>query len=195
MDIVKYLNYKISFYKILLLFWGFFWLLNGMDKFFNGTFVPNPNPYATKSIIYNMDGEQVYKIQPVEPYGWFGVNRDAKMVGYFKRINLPKWLAIFSLYTIATIESILGVSLLLVLVLGKIHSDWNRLNMKLVMGIFFAFSIFDILFGDRMELWEHGTFLILATIHYIYFLFAMPGETFDMLKEDLYKKTKKQLSE
>jgi hypothetical protein len=117
------------------------------------------------------------------------------MVGYFKRINLPKWLAIFSLYTIATIESILGVSLLLVLVLGKIHSDWNRLNMKLVMGIFFAFSIFDILFGDRMELWEHGTFLILATIHYIYFLFAMPGETFDMLKEDLYKKTKKQLSE
>ena len=67
MDIVKYLNYKISFYKILLLFWGVFWLLNGMDKFFNGTFVPNPNPYATKSIIYNMDGEQVYKIQPVEP--------------------------------------------------------------------------------------------------------------------------------
>jgi len=92
MDIVKYLNYKISFYKILLLFWGLFWLLNGMDKFFNGTFVPNPNSYATESIIYNMDGEQVYKIQPVEPHGWFGVNRDAKMVGYFKRINLPKWL-------------------------------------------------------------------------------------------------------
>lgn len=190
MKIIKYLNHKISFYKILLLFWGLFWLLNGMDKFFNGSFVPNPSSYATKSIIYDMDGKKLYKVQPVEPYGWFGVNRDAKMVGYFKRLNLSKWLALTSLYTIATIETILGISLLLVLLFGKIHSDWNRLNMKIIIGIFFAFSIFDILFGDRMELWEHGTFLILATIHYIYFLFAIPGETFDTLRENLYRKTK-----
>ena len=86
------INQAVSGITVIIIFWGLFWLLNGMDKFFNGTFVPNPNSYATESIIYNMDGEQVYKIQPVEPYGWFGVNRDAKMVGYFKRINLPKWL-------------------------------------------------------------------------------------------------------
>ena len=41
-----------------------------------------------------------------------------------------------------------------------------------------------------MELWEHGTFLILATIHYIYFLFAVPGETFDTIRDRLYEKAK-----
>jgi len=41
-----------------------------------------------------------------------------------------------------------------------------------------------------MELWEHGTFLILATIHYIYFLFAIPGERFDTIRDSLYKKAK-----
>ena len=68
--------------------------------------------------------------------------------------------------------------------------DWNRLNMKMIIAIFSLFSIFDILFGDRMELWEHGTFLILATIHYIYFLFAIPGETFNSIRDSLYKKAK-----
>ncbi|SVA98100.1 uncharacterized protein METZ01_LOCUS150954, partial [marine metagenome] len=38
MNIVKYLNSKISFYKILMVFWGLFWLLNGLDKFYNGDF-------------------------------------------------------------------------------------------------------------------------------------------------------------
>jgi len=190
MNIIKYLNYKISFYKILMVFWGLFWLLNGMDKFFNGTFVPNPNSYATQSIAYNLDGQEVYKIQPVEPHGWFGVNRDAKMVGYFKRLQLPRWMALTGLYTIGTIETVLGLSLLLALLFGKIHSHWNRLNLKMIIGIFFLFSIFDILFGDRMELWEHGTFLILATIHYIYFLFAIPGERFDSIRDNLYQKTK-----
>jgi len=70
MNVIKYLNNKISFYKILMLFWGLFWLLNGLDKFYNGDFVPNSNSYATSSIIYNIDGKEVYKIQPVEPYGW-----------------------------------------------------------------------------------------------------------------------------
>jgi hypothetical protein len=190
MNIIKYLNNKISFYKILMLFWGLFWLLNGLDKFYNGDFIPNPNSYATSSIIYNMDGKEVYKIQPVEPYGWFGVNRDSKMVGYFKRLNLPKWMALTALYTMGFIETALGLSLLLVLTFGNIHSDWNRLNMKMIIVIFFLFSIFDILFGDRMELWEHGTFLTLATIHYIYFLFAIPGERFDTIRDSLYKKAK-----
>ena len=106
MNIVKYLNSKISFYKILMVFWGLFWLLNGLDKFYNGDFIPNPNSYATSSIIYNLDGKEVYKIQPVEPYGWFGVNRDSKMVGYFKRLNLPKWMALTALYAMGFIEMV-----------------------------------------------------------------------------------------
>ena len=50
-----------------------------------------------------------------------------------------------------------------------------RLTFKISMAVFFGFSIFDILFGDRMELWKHGTLLILATIHYVYILFIVPG--------------------
>jgi hypothetical protein len=99
-------------------------------------------------------------------------------------------MALSALYTMGSIETVLGLSLLLVLMFGKIHSDWNRLNMKMIIAIFSLFSIFDILFGDRMELWEHGTFLILATIHYIYFLFAIPGETFNSIRDSLYKKAK-----
>lgn len=49
MNVVKYLNSKISFYKILMVFWGLFWLLNGLDKFYNGDFVPNPR----KALIFN----------------------------------------------------------------------------------------------------------------------------------------------
>ena len=99
-------------------------------------------------------------------------------------------MALTALYTVGFIETSLRLSLLLALILGNIHSDLNRLNLKMIIGIFFLFSIFDILFGDRMELWEHGTFLILATIHYIYLLFAIPGERFDTIRDSLYKKAR-----
>ena len=99
-------------------------------------------------------------------------------------------MALTALYAVGFIERSLGLSLLLVLILGNIHSDLNRLNLKMIIGIFFLFSIFDILFGDRMELREHGTFLILATIHYIYLLFAIPGERFDTIRDSLYKKAR-----
>jgi len=99
-------------------------------------------------------------------------------------------MALTALYTMGFIETALGLSLLLVLTFGNIHSDWNRLNMKMIIVIFFLFSIFNILFVDRMDLWGHGTFLILATIHYIYFLFAIPGKRFDTIRDSLYKKAK-----
>jgi len=177
MNVIKYLNNNISFYNMLMLFWGLFWLLNGLDKFFNGDFIPNPESYATKAVIINLDGKETYSIQPVEPYGWFGVNRDAKMVGYFKRLNLPEWMALSALYTMGSIETVLGLSLLLVLMFGKIHSDWNRLNMKMIIAIFSLFSIFDILFGDRMTVpslfWQLFTtfifFLLYPVKHSIVF--------------------------
>ena len=68
----------------------------------------------------------------------------------------------------------------------SIKYDLVRFMFKISMIIFFFFSIFDILCGDRMELWEHGTFLLLATIHYIYILFAVPGQEFDELRDKFY---------
>ena len=58
-------------------------------------------------------------------------------------------------------------------------------KIQIIIAIFFLFSIFDILCGDRTELWEHGTFLILATIHYVYILFGAPGEEFDKMRDKI----------
>ena len=93
--------------------------------------------------------------------------------------------SIFQGSFIALLEILLGLSFLFDLFTRRRHYNLIRLNFKLSMLIFFGFSIFDILFGDRMELWEHGTFLILATIHFVYILLAVPGKDFDKLRESI----------
>ena len=42
----------------------------------------------------------------------------------------------------------------------------HRLCFKGGVLLFLAFSTGDILFGDRMELWEHGTFMVLILLTY-----------------------------
>ena len=179
------LNEIFSGITVIIIFWGLFWLLNGLDKFYNGT--NQPNLAVTKGVVMAPDsqGEILYKLHPMEPLGWFGVNRDAKMVGYFSRLGIHENVALGSLYTIAVLEVLIGLGFLYSLFAGKRRHDIVRLTFKLSMGIFLSFSIFDILCGDRMELWEHGTFLILATIHYIYILFALPGKEFDKIRDKI----------
>ena len=166
--------------------------MNGLDKFFNGTFEPNTKSYATKFVAIPENGKDsiMYNLYPMEPKGWFGVNRDAKMIGYFKRLNINEEIALRSLYFIASLEILLGLSFLFDLFTRRKYFNLIRLNFKLTMLIFFGFSIFDILFGDRMELWEHGTFLILATIHFVYVLFGVPGKEFDTLRNAILNSSK-----
>ena len=94
-----------------------------MDKYFNGSIEPNINSYAIKFVAVADDGEDSikYNLYPMEPSGWFGVNRDAKMIGYFKRLNLPEELAIVSLYFIASLEILLGLSFLFDLFTRRKH--------------------------------------------------------------------------
>lgn len=138
--------------NILYAFWGFFWLLNGLDKFFNG--VPTETPYGTV------------------PFGWFGVNRDEKMVHYFARLGLPEELALGLLYGIAVIEIVIGLAFFVLMAKRTIPGFAQRLTFKLSMLVFLTFSVGDILFGDRQELWEHGTFMILALVTFRLFLEA-----------------------
>ena len=42
----------------------------------------------------------------------------------------------------------------------------HRLAFKGSILVFVVFSVGDILFGDRAELWEHGTFLVLCLVTY-----------------------------
>lgn len=182
------LNVSIPAITVITAFWGLFWLLNGLDKFYNGQNAPNLESFSTKGVMVTPDNRQeiIYEYHPTEPVGWFGVNRDAKMIGYFNRLGIDKNIAIFSLYFIACIEILVGLGFLYDVITRQRQYDLVRFMFKISMIIFFFFSIFDILCGDRMELWEHGTFLLLATIHYIYILFAVPGQEFDELRDKFY---------
>ncbi len=132
-SLIAEINKRLTIQRILVSFWGMFWLLNGMDKFFNkGSF--------------------------------FGVTRDEKFIAYFKSINLSADLALFSLYSCGILEVFLGIGFLFCLIKKTHVKVLLTLNFKLSMLIFLTFSAFDILFGDRPELWEHGTFFGIALI-------------------------------
>jgi hypothetical protein len=135
---------------ILYAFWTMFWILNGLDKFFNGTLVQGPS------------GPRLV--------GWFGVNRDDRFVEYFSRLHLPPWLALGSLYSFAVFEVIVGLVFLALLVRRDLPGFVNRVAFKASMLIFLVFATGDILFGDRAELWEHGTFMILTLMTYQLYL-------------------------
>lgn len=165
---------------IFYLFWAVFWGLNGADKFFNGSSEANLD--STKAVLVDTAGEQQYTMHPMAPKGFFGVTRDGKMEHYFARISLGPTVAKVCLYSFAVFEIILGIgfgflalwSLLPRKLREKEEGLWelltnrtiHRLCFKGGILLFLAFSTGDILFGDRMELWEHGTFMILTLLTY-----------------------------
>ena len=181
-----WIDRKLDFLIILYLFLGLFWLLNGFDKFFNGENIINFNGYATKAAIVDMNGTVVYTYQPTEPNGWFGVNRDEKIIGYFARLGLPSELALISLYFVGGIEIILGLAFLSILFYKPLlpkqlekaleankafaTQTVHRLAFKASSLLFVVFMVMDILFGDRTELWEHGTSLILTALAYRFYI-------------------------
>jgi hypothetical protein len=166
-----WIDRKLDFLVILYLFLGLFWLLNG---------------FATKAAIVDMNGTVVYTYQPTEPNGWFGVNRDEKTIGYFARLGLPSELALGSLYFVGVIEIMLGVAFLSILFYKSLlpkqlekaleankafaTQTVHRLAFKASSLLFVVFMVMDILFGDRTELWEHGTFLILTALAYRFYI-------------------------
>ena len=133
-----------------------------------------------------MNGTVVYTYQPTEPNGWFGVNRDEKIIGYFARLGLPSELALGSLYFVGVIEIMLGVAFFSILFYKPLlpkqlekaleankafaTQTIHRLAFKISSLLFVLFMVMDILFGDRTELWEHGTFLILTALAYRFYI-------------------------
>jgi hypothetical protein len=134
---------------ILYAFWALFWTLNGLDKFFNGN----------GAVVQMPSGLKV-------DMGWFGVTRNQKFIDYFAKLYLPKWMALSFLYTFAVFEIVVGLMFLIILLYRKMPAVYRRLVFKCSMLVFLAFSVGDILFGDRQELWEHGTFMILTLVTY-----------------------------
>lgn len=179
--IIYSIDSKINLITILFLFWTLFWGLNGFDKFFNGTSQIIKERWASQGFLVDKDKNIAYSIQPSEKIGWYGVNRDAKFINYFKTLHLPPIVATVSLYFFAILEIILAFLFFWLFIRqfydhtdeendGKISLIEDRTIHRLIfkgsIWIFVAFIAGDILFGDRAEVWEHGTFLAMTIVTY-----------------------------
>ncbi len=179
--VVYLIDRKINLITILFLFWTLFWGLNGFDKFFNGTSQIINERWASQGFLVDKDKNVVYSIQPSERIGWYGVNRDSKFANYFRTLHLPPIVSTITLYFFAILEIILAALFFWLFIRqffdnrdeeteGKknLISDrtLHRLIFKASIWIFIAFITGDILFGDRTEVWEHGTFLIMTLVTY-----------------------------
>jgi hypothetical protein len=101
------------------------------------------------------------------------------MIGYFARLGLPAWMALSTLYGMAVFEIVLGAMFFALFVWSLLpprrqealplfaDRTIHRLAFKGSILVFVLFSTGDILFGDRTELWEHGTFLVLCLLTYV----------------------------
>jgi len=179
--IIYLIDNKINLITILFLFWTFFWALNGFDKFFNGSSQLIKERWASQGVLVDKDKNVVYSIQPSEKIGWYGVSRDAKFANYFRTLNLPQMVATVTLYFFAILEIIIAALFFWLFVRqffdykdeaaeGKksLIDDRtvHRLIFKASIWIFIAFITGDILFGDRIEVWEHGTYLAMTLVTY-----------------------------
>ncbi len=172
------LDSKVNLVVILFLFWSVFWGLNGGDKFFNGDFIPNTESWSAKGVLVNDQGDVEFTLHPMEVEGWYGVNRDSKMINYFQNLAIPSGVALGMLYGIAIFEIILGATFFALFIWSLMPEEKkstvgmfadrtvHRLAFKGSVAIFVMFSAGDTLFGDRTELWEHGTFIVLCLITY-----------------------------
>lgn len=181
-NLLVWLDGKTRLMPILFLFWAIFWGMNGGDKFFNGASLANLEPWSAKSVLVDRDGQIAYRQHPILPQGLYGITRDAKTANYFARIGLPKWMALASLYALAVFEVVLGLVFLALLAWSALprmtrkrktgplrhftDRTIHRLAFKGGILVFLLFALGDILFGDRAELWEHGTYMILCLITY-----------------------------
>ncbi len=179
--IIYLIDSKINLITILFLFWTLFWGLNGLDKFFNNKSQLITERWASQGFLVDKDKNPVYSIQPSEKIGWYGVNRDAKFMNYFRTLHLPPEVATVTLYFFAILEIIIAALFFWLFVRqffdykaeesdGKISliedRTIHRLIFKISIWIFIAFITGDILFGDRIEVWEHGTYLAMTLVTY-----------------------------
>ena len=121
--------------RVLAMYWAGFWLLNGGDKFFNGTY-------------------------------FYGVTRDDAFAEYFSRLGLSASLASDVLYSVSVFEVILGLFFVVMIFYPTMKLALNRLSFKLSLLLFTFFCMGDTLFGDRIELLEHSTYIGVVLISY-----------------------------
>lgn len=173
-ELLSRMNDRIRPLTLLSGYWAFFWLLNGLDKFVNGTMQPMIADGLAKGVLVDADGEIGSTLYGLEVSGLFGVNRNAKTVAFFDRLGVPEPFSLGLLYSVAVLEIALAALFVLGLVSSlrgrTAHRTYTALAYKISMLIFMAFCVVDILIGERIELWEHNTFLLVLMVSYLWFI-------------------------
>ncbi|MEO0635461.1 MAG: hypothetical protein AAFY73_02320 [Pseudomonadota bacterium] len=133
-------------------YWMAFWLLNGLDKFL-----------ARKSL-----GVMT----------WYGNDRVEKFGMYFDRLAFPEGAIVPTLLFAGIVEIALAGLFLYALrelvrqTPGAVR--WADLAVAMSVICFLGFAIFDVVVGDRVELWEHTTYVGVLLISYL----TMAAEVF-----------------
>jgi hypothetical protein len=133
-------------------YWMFFWLLNGFDKFLART--------------------------DLMAFRWWGNDRIEKFGMYFERLAFADW-AIWPTLVFAGIVEIALAGLFLYALRQLFLQQPGSirladLGVALSILCFLGFAIFDVIVGDRAELWEHSTYVGVLLISYL----AMAAEVF-----------------
>ena len=130
--------------NLLILYWSTFWLMNGLDKFPCG--------------------------KNIGIFTWKGKDRYEQFGNYFSNTGISEsWIQPL-LYFTGIWEILIFIPLATTLWIQVFDSRFSEtsFNRGMLFGglTFVVFSIFDVVFGDRAELLEHSTFLILICITY-----------------------------
>jgi len=134
------INETLSMSNVLVVYWAIYWLMNGLDKFLNR--------------------------KDLGIFTWYGKDRTEQFSGYFSNSAIPESWINSLLYLVGFWEILiflcLAKSLSTLMRHSQFDTEWLKLGMNLGAITFVIFSFFDVIFGDRAELLEHGTFLILV---------------------------------
>ncbi len=137
---------------VVIVFWFFFWVLNGLDKFF-----------ARK------DNGLVR---------WWGNHRVEKFTMYFDQLALDPALVKATLVFAGLVEFAAAAAFVwagLRLVQGKPGVAYRTdLAITASIAVFLGFTIFDVIVGDRAELLEHSTYIGVLLVSFL----AVSAESF-----------------
>ncbi|MCG8468492.1 MAG: hypothetical protein MJB57_09845 [Gemmatimonadetes bacterium] len=159
----KTLDFYFQPVHVVYAFWAMYWGLNGLDKFMDGLWPPREECFFVSS------AGSIAGSGRVTDCGWFGASRHDQISSYFAKLfpdNIVEIIAPPVLYGTGIFEIVLGALFAYMLVKaiwgrGEASHAVHRFAFMGSILVFFVFSTGDILFGDRTELWEHATFMIL----------------------------------
>ena len=138
----------VSIKLLIIVHWFLFWAFNGLDKFFNNT--------------------NVFLFQ------WQGKDRAEQFARYLQA-DASDWLVQATIYFAGAWELAISLLFLAAIIIflrrsagaGQERLNWAMLGLFLSALTLMAFSVFDVVAGDRAELLEHGTFLGVVLVSWL----------------------------